>query len=87
MKLYTEEQVKEAFKMGHEHGTNWIHPNLHHSMKRLSPIELPSDEEIEKIAEKESEVQGWGKYDGTSEQYGIKQAFINGVKLIFNQNK
>ncbi len=47
--------------------------------------ELPSDEEIEKIAEKESEVQGWGKYDGTSEQCGIKQAFINGAKLIFNQ--
>ncbi len=49
MKLYTEEQVKEAFKMGHEHGTNWIHPNLHHSMQKLTPIELPSDEEIKKL--------------------------------------
>jgi hypothetical protein len=37
-------------------------------------------ETLEEVAEKESEVQGWGKYESTSEQYGIKQAFIKGAK-------
>ena len=85
MKLYTEEQVKEAYNRGLMDGRL---NNVDYSIPDgFTPIELPSDEEIEKLAEKESEVQGWGKYDGTSEQCGIKQAFINGAKLIFNQNK
>ena len=33
---------------------------------------------LEKLAELESQVQGWGVYDNTSEQYAIKQAYING---------
>ena len=40
-------------------------------------------EEIEKLAELESEVQGWGKYTGLSEQNGIKESYING----FNKAK
>ena len=83
MKLYTENQLQEAYNRGLMDGRL---NNVDYSIPDgFTPIELPSDEEIEKIAEKESEVQGWGKYDGTSEQCGIKQAFINGAKLIFNQ--
>ena len=37
-------------------------------------------ETLKEIAEKETEVQGWGKYESNSEQYAIKQAFINGAK-------
>jgi hypothetical protein len=37
-------------------------------------------ETLEEVAEKESEAQGWGKYDSNSEQYAIKQSFINGAK-------
>ena len=34
--------------------------------------------EVNKLAELESEVQGWGKYEGLSEQNAIKEAYING---------
>jgi hypothetical protein len=37
-------------------------------------------ETLEEAAEKETEIQGWGEYEGLSEQYAIKQAFINGAK-------
>jgi uncharacterized protein YbaA (DUF1428 family) len=37
-------------------------------------------ETLEEAAEKETEVQGWGEYESNSEQYAIKQAFINGAK-------
>jgi small-conductance mechanosensitive channel len=37
-------------------------------------------ETIEEASERETEVQNWGKYDDSSEQYAIKQAFINGAK-------
>jgi hypothetical protein len=39
--------------------------------------------EIERLAELESEVQGWGKYEGLSEQNGIKESYISG----FNKAK
>lgn len=39
--------------------------------------------EVEKLAELESEVQGWGKYEGLSEQNAIKESYING----FNKAK
>jgi len=42
---------------------------------------MKNKEILEELAEKESEVQGWGKYDGSSEQYAIKESFINGYKL------
>lgn len=35
-------------------------------------------DKVEKLAELESEVQGWGKYEGLSEQNGFKDAYING---------
>ena len=34
--------------------------------------------EVNKLAELESEVQGWGKYEGLYEQNAIKEAYING---------
>lgn len=41
MKLYTEEQVINALKLAHSHITS-----LQNIIDRLTPIELPSDEEI-----------------------------------------
>ena len=43
-------------------------------------IKEPKQETLEEAAEKESEVQGWGKYESNSEQYAIKQSFIRGAK-------
>lgn len=40
-KLYTEEQVRKAIK-----ADNWTHSE-NEILKKLTPIELPSDEEIE----------------------------------------
>jgi hypothetical protein len=37
-------------------------------------------ETLEEVAEKETEVQGWGKFHHCSEHYSIKKAFINGAK-------
>jgi hypothetical protein len=44
MKLYTEEQVIELLKQQNALSENWIK----HYLKKIPPIELPSDEEIEK---------------------------------------
>jgi hypothetical protein len=52
----------------------------------IIPQEEPKFVTVEEAAEKESEVQGWGKYESTSEQYGIKQAFINGAKWQAEQD-
>jgi hypothetical protein len=41
MKLYTERQMKEMFRMGLAHSTN-----EDGALGQFSPIELPSDEEI-----------------------------------------
>ena len=74
MKLYTEEQVREAYNKGR---TDWIEEiedcNI---LSDLTPIELPSDEEIEKESSK------W---------IAPSQAFRKGAKWIkeqiLNQNK
>ena len=42
MKLYTEEQVINALKLAHSHITS-----LQNIIDRLTPIELPTDDEIE----------------------------------------
>jgi len=34
--------------------------------------------EVEKLAEKQSEILGWGKYEGLSEQNGFKDSYLNG---------
>ena len=53
MKLYTEEQVKSAFRIGLRE--NYIDEQdaenfANKGIKYLTPIELPSDEEIEQYA-------------------------------------
>jgi hypothetical protein len=67
MKLYTEEQVRSLLnKM-----------DIIYSLEDLTPIELPSDEEIDELLERKSSVNLLG--------------FITGVKWmkeqILNQNK
>ena len=55
MKLYTEEQVRRAIAIGFDWchqkqiPSDWMVDNL---IKELTPIELPSDEEIEKESSK-----------------------------------
>ena len=88
MKLYTEEQVREAFDNGYKYAST-LRPTaleehykyVENSIKSLTPIELPSDEEIE-----ESETDS--PYDRIDEyNYG----FIDGAnwvkEFILNQNK
>ena len=47
MKLYTEEQVKKAYKDGNLDGFSNVSA-LNMCIDSLTPIELPSDEDIEK---------------------------------------
>ena len=79
MKLYTEEQVKKAYKDGNLDGFSNVSA-LDMCIDTLTPIELPSDEEIEK------EIMKW---DWINQYY--ERGFSNGVKWmkeqILNQNK
>ena len=73
MKLYTEEQVNLAIRLVHT--TNQSYMEV---LESLTPIELPSDEEIEKYIEKTF--------------YGEKKHYFKaGVEFmkeqILNQNK
>jgi hypothetical protein len=85
MKLYTEEQVKQIFANLNDATLSFYGYEMEYYCNSVTPIELPSDDEIEKFAEKESEVQGWDEY------YGISQTFIDGAKWIkeqiLNQNR
>ena len=49
-KLYTEEQLKEAFNCGRLYLGREGDTNFYHLIDKLIPIELPSDEEIEQEA-------------------------------------
>ena len=79
MKLYTLEQLQEAYNRGHmDGGLN----NVDYSITDgFTPIELPSDEEIVESSEK-----GYVKIDGNR-----ILNWINGAKWmkeqILNQNK
>ena len=46
MKLYTEEQLKEAFNCGRLYKGIEGDLNIYHLIDKLTPIELPSDEDI-----------------------------------------
>ncbi len=53
MKLYTEEQVKEAIKMARSSYNLFTTPFIYEHdevLEQLTPIELPSNEEIENYA-------------------------------------
>jgi hypothetical protein len=52
MKLYTEEQVRQAFRSGElNEGCTALQVNIDDFIDSLNPIELPTNEEIEKSAE------------------------------------
>jgi len=46
MKLYTEDDLKEAFNFGRLYQGIKGDTNIYHLIDKLTPIELPSDEEI-----------------------------------------
>ena len=78
MKLYTEEQLIEAYNKGR---TDWINEIENDNiLSSLTPIELPSDEYIDEVFQPMTELH----------QY-YKDGFINGAKWmreqILNQNK
>ncbi len=76
MKLYTEEQVREILKSTHIHTDNDVDMIL----PQFTPIELPSDEEIERELE---------SYEHTTLE--LEAGFRAGAKWmqykILNQNK
>ena len=78
MKLYTEEQVKECLDDYFSFGDRAID----YALSKMTPIELPSDEEIEKLQENNDNYDDYDFYD---------TGFKNGVKWmkeqILNQNK
>ena len=47
MKLYTEYHLKEVYFKGLDNGKNHIEGKCHDAIDSQTPIELPSDEEIE----------------------------------------
>jgi len=81
VKLYTEQQVIMAM-----HLTNTYKENYNQVLEQLTPIELPSDEEIN---EKANSLQD--EKDGDLYNEGINEGFYLGVEYmqqqILNQNK
>jgi hypothetical protein len=81
MKLYTEEQVIKAYKIGHNDGHTGVFDCSIEELS-LTTIELPSDWDIDKEAFKVP-------FDGSDNFYDI--SFIKGAKWmkeqILNQNK
>jgi hypothetical protein len=92
MKLYTEEQVKDAYLQGWYDGSIGMAytDRREDAFELLTPIELPSDEEIEKRAESYcDEVFSTGMLHGASNH--TRQGYIQSAKWmkeqILNQNK
>jgi hypothetical protein len=81
MKLYTEEQVIKAYKIGHNDGHTGVFDCSIEELS-LTTIELPSDWDIDKEAFKVP-------FDGSDNFYD--RSFIKGAKWmkeqILNQNK
>jgi hypothetical protein len=78
VKLYTEEQVKEMFEQFQTHLPFHYEILLQEHMNKLTPIELPSDEEID---EKAFQV----PYDNTKDFYDLQ--FIKGAKWMRDKIK
>ena len=81
MKLYTEYHLKEVYFKGLDNGKNHIDGECHDAIDSQTPIELPSDEEIEQEAY-------YKVSDHTENPYA---SFKSGAKWmkeqILNQNK
>ncbi len=82
MKLYTEEQVMIAYNMGVDDGHNGA-ISLQINELSLTPIELPSDEEIEEEAESISK--GYKALGLYNEDYN--DGFTEGAKWVVEQIK
>lgn len=76
MKLYTEEQIKRTFGFG----MNEI--MFDGFLRAMTPIELPSDEEIEEIAFRR--VNGLTDYLTPKELNCLREGYMNGMKLLIN---
>jgi hypothetical protein len=82
MKLYTEEQVMKAYNMGIDDGHNGA-ISLQINELSLTPIELPSDREIENNAYTDRRVNDW-EHD---QQIGFERGALWLKEQILNQNK
>jgi hypothetical protein len=78
MKLYTEEQVKEIYFKGVHNGRLHIEGKCSDEVELLTPIQLPTDEEID---EKAFQV----PYDNTKDFYDLQ--FIKGAKWMRDKIK
>lgn len=77
MKLYTEEQLRQAMD-----GFYDCDCTMDDIINRLNPIELPSDEEIEKLQDNNDNYDDYDFYDT-----GFKQGVKWMKEQILNQNK
>ena len=94
MKLYTKLQVEEIYLQGWYDGKIGFKDRIDDAISYQTPIELPSDEEIEKVVEQE-----YKRRDNNEFLYGrsdeLKLAYKAGVwdgvkwikEQILNQNK
>ena len=71
MKLYTEDQLKEAFHCGRLYQGIKGDTNIYHLIDKLTPIELPSNEEIQKESLKSD----------------FEYTFRNGANYVLNKIK
>ena len=87
MKLYTEEQIKDAFIKGVKKGmagsTLSTYELFEMYISELIPIELPSDEEIENNAYTDRIVDDWEHEQQIGFEIGAKWM----KEQILNQNK
>jgi hypothetical protein len=78
MKLYTEEELLKAMAYARSYDANWVITE-NEILKLITPIELPSDEDIS--------IQASNRHYGTN----FKHVFASGAKWmkeqILNQNK
>ena len=83
MKLYTEEQVREAYNEGVNDGYSYSTAKEDKFINSLTPIELPSDNEIENNAYTDRRVEDL-EY---REQIGFERGAKWMKEQILNQNK
>ena len=79
MKLYTEEQMRKALRTYFDLSKFLTESDV---IKEFTPIELPSDEEIEEIAFRS--VNGLTDYLTPKELNCLREGYMNGMKLLIN---
>ena len=78
MKLYTEEQVKEIYFKGLHNGRLHIEGKCSDEIELLTPIKLPSDEEID-------EESPYVPNDASIDFWSHKEGFVDGAKWMRNK--